>query len=136
MADDRVNEMSGYLTRAELREELGTRDKRLEGIERRFDDFEQRMIHSLGQMTVAIGEDVGRQLRASHQQLRSELGADLTRQILASEERLRAELGSDLAGQIVASEERIRGEIRGLDDQYRDQPERLAKLEAHTGLKR
>ena len=136
MADDKVNgDMAGYLTRAELREELrdagyvtktelreelAIRDKRfdgidqrLDGIDRRFDDFEQRMIHSMGQMVIAVGEEVGRQIRASNQELRIELRAE-----------------------IIGSEERIRGEIRALDDQYRDLPERVARLEEHTGLKR
>lgn len=139
MVDDRVNgEMSGYLTRGELREELDARDKRFDGVDkrfdgidkrfdgidrrfdamdRRFDDFEQRMIHSMGQMAVAIGEEVGRQIRASHQQLRTELGAEITQQIRASEER-------------------TRDYILGLQDPYRDLPERVAALEEHTGIKR
>ena len=140
MADDKVNgEMSGYVTRAELREELDRRgyvtraelreeleirdkrfdgiDRRFDGIDRRFDDFEQRMIHSMGQMAIAIGEEVGRQIRASHQQLRIELGSEITQQIRASEERTR-----DL--------------VLGLQDPYRDLPERVARLEEHAGLKR
>jgi len=142
MADDKVNgEMSGYVTRAELREELEVRDKRfdridqrfdgvdqrldgvdqrldgidrrLDGIDRRFDDFEQRMIHSMGQMAITIGEEVGRQIRASNEELRIELGQ-----------------------QIRASEERTRDLVLGLQDPYRDLPERVARLEEHTGLKR
>jgi len=143
MADDKVNgEMSGYVTRAELREELDRRgymtraelreeleirdkrfdgidrrfdgiDRRLDGIDRRFDDFEQRMIHSMGQMAIAIGEEVGRQIRASHEELRIELGQ-----------------------QILASEERTRDLVLGLQDPYRDLPERVARLEEHAGLKR
>lgn len=115
--------MTAHLTRGELRAELELRDKRFDAIDQRFDkmdqrfdDFEQRMIHSLGQIVIAVSDDLGRQIRASNEQLRRELGADLTQQIQASEERLR-------------------GEIRGLDDKYRDLPERVARLEDHTGLK-
>ena len=84
---------------------------------KRFDLCEERMIHSMGQMAIVIGEEVGRQIRASHHQLRTELGSEITQQIRASEER-------------------TRDYIRGLDDQYRDLPERVARLEEHTGVKR
>lgn len=125
MANDRVNgEMTAYVTRTEFRAEMAAIDKRFDAVDKRFDAvdqrfdaFEQRMIHSLGQMVIAVSQDLGRQIRASHDQLRVELRTDITQQIQASEERLR-------------------GEIRGLDDRYRDLPERVAMLEDHAGIKR
>ena len=106
MADDRVNgQMTGYLTRAELREELEVRDqrfdaidKRFDAVDKRFDTFEQRIMEVLGRFVIEVDTSIGRHIRAS--------------------------------------EERIRAEIRGVDDQYRDLPERVTKLEDHTGLKR
>jgi chaperonin cofactor prefoldin len=45
-------------------------------------------------------------------------------------------IDQNVARHIRASEERLRVQIRGVDDQYRDLPERVARLEEHTGLKR
>jgi chaperonin cofactor prefoldin len=92
-------------------------DKRFDAVDKRFDAFEQRLMDFLGRWATEIDTNIARHVRAS-------------------EQRLRAELGSDLAGQILASEERLRSEIRGLDDQYRDLPTRVAALEDHTGIKR
>jgi archaellum component FlaC len=85
-------------------------DKRFEAVDKRFDAVDKRF----DDLIAVLGETIENAMAV----LRTEL---------------RKELGSDLARQIRASEERIRAEIRGVDDQYRDLPERL---EAHTGLKR
>jgi hypothetical protein len=45
-------------------------------------------------------------------------------------------IDQNVARHIRASEERLRVQIRGVDDQYRDLPERVAALEDHTGIKR
>ena len=108
MAKRKVTDgMAKYVTRDELRDELAAR--------------EQRMIDALGKMVIEIDHNTARRM------------ADLRVDLATS---LRVDLGRDLAGQILASEERIRAEIRGIDDQYRDLPERVAQLEEHTGIKR
>ena len=129
MSDDRVNgEMVDYLTRADLREELEIRDRRFDAIDQRFDSFEQRMIHSVGRAILTVNESMTRQI----ERLRVDLNEDVGRQMRASHEQLRVELRQDIA----ASEERLRTEFRGLDDQYRDLPERVERLEDHVGIKR
>jgi septation ring formation regulator EzrA len=145
------------VTRAEFRKHAKSVDKRFEAVDKRFDAVDKRfdavdkrfdavdkrfgaMDKKFDDLVAVIGETIAKAvITIEHnlaRRLREELGADLARQLRASEERLRDQLGRDMTTQILASEERIRGEIRGVDDQYRDLPERVAKLEVHTGLKR
>ena len=123
MAKRRVtDEMAKYVTRGELKEELDARD--------------QRLIETLGKMVVEIDRNTARRLDDMRVELRVELGRELAVQITASEQRLRTDLGGEITRQILASEERLRGEIRALDDQYRDLPERVTRLEKKVGIKR
>ena len=125
MAKSRVRKVVEYVTRDEFGKFAKSVDLRFDAMDKKFDDLIAVLGETIANAVITIENNLARRLR-------EELGADLARQLRASEERLRG----DLARDIVASEERIRTEIRGVDDQYRDLPERLTRLEEHTGIKR
>jgi len=131
MAKRRVtDEMAKYVTRGELKEELDARDQRLiETLGKMVVEIDRNTARRLDDMRVELRVELGRELRV-------ELGRELAVQITASEQRLRTDLGGEITRQILASEERLRGEIRALDDQYRDLPERVTRLEKKVGIKR
>jgi hypothetical protein len=136
MAKSRVRKVVEHVTQAAFRKHAKSVDKRFDAVDKRLDTMDKKF----DDLIAVLGETIAKAVITIEtnlaRRLREELGADLARQLRASHERLRDELGRDITSQILASEERIRGEIRGVDDQYRDLPERVTKLEVHTGLKR
>jgi len=109
-------------------------DKRFDAVDKRFDAADERfdrLIETLGETIANAVKMLRTEIRSSYDDLRVELSG----QIRTSHDELRAELGADMTLQILASEERMRAEIRAMNDPYRDLPERVARLEAHTGLR-
>jgi len=141
MAKSTVRRVAEYVTRKPFRKFAKAVDKRFDAVDKRFDAVDKRfdaaderfdrLIETLGETIANAVKMLRTEIRSSYDDLRVELSG----QIRTSHDELRAELGADMTLQILASEERMRAEIRAMNDPYRDLPERVARLEAHTGLR-
>jgi hypothetical protein len=112
MAKSRVTTVAASLTRAEFRKHAKSVDKRFAAVDKRFDAVDKRfdgMDRRFDELVAVVGETIANAV---------------------------ALIDQNVARHIRASEERLRVEIRGVDDQYRDLPERVTRLEVHTGLTR
>ena len=133
MTKRRVRKVVEHVTRGEFRKHSKSVDKRFDAVDKRFDAVDERL-DAMDKRFDGMDERFdGMDKRFDAMDKRFDTSEQRMMEVLG---RFVIEIDASIARHIRGSEERIRTEIRGVDDQYRDLPERVERLEQHTGIKR
>jgi flagellar capping protein FliD len=135
-----VRKVVEHVTRGEFRKHSKSVDKRFDAVDKRFDAVDKRFdavdkrLDAMDKRFDAMDKRFdGMDARFDAMDKRFDTSEQRMTEVLG---RFVIEIDTSIARHIRASEERIRAEIRRVDDQYRDLPQRVARLEEHTGIKR